>query len=1046
MFRFKLANNLLGWVVFLISAVVYLLTLEPTVSLWDCGEFIASAFKLQVGHPPGAPLFMLLARFFSLFAGGDTEKVALMINAFSGLSSALTIMFLFWTITHLALRLINYRVANTGTVNPAELTLRDKIIVLGSGLVGALAYTFSDTFWFSAVEGEVYASSSLFTAVVFWAVLKWENEADNAHANRWLILIAYLMGLSIGVHLLNLLAIPAIVMVIYFRKNTVTATGVVKALLIAIILLATMMYVIIPGIIWLASRFELLFTNGFGMPYNTGVLFYIILLTAGLVVGIWKTHKQGKVLMNTALLMLTMVIIGYSSYAVIVLRSLADPPMDENNPENVFALQYYLNREQYGERPLVTGHYFNAVPKGLEKGKPTYTPIDGRYKITNQKLSYVYDERFTTFFPRMWSSESDHTQVYMDWAGLKESQLYEPRRDSQNNVVRDDKGNVVFEKNRPRNPPGFGSNLRFFFHYQVGHMYLRYFMWNFVGRQNDIQGYGDPLNGNWISGIRFVDEILIGKEDNLPERTRNAPSRNTYYFLPLLLGLFGLIFHLQRDVKNFWVVMLLFVLTGLAIVVYLNQTPNQPRERDYAYAGSFYAFAIWIGLGVMAIYDSLGAKYRKPVTATLITLACFLLVPGIMARENWDDHNRSGRYTARDIAYNYLETCPPNAILFTNGDNDTFPLWYAQEVEGIRTDVRVVNLMLLNMDWYIDQMKRKAYTSETLPITLTHEQYINGTRDYVFVQERTRQTASLKEILEVVTSELPKAKIETTSGEQFNFIPTRHFRLPVDTALVLKNGTVSANDRDKIVPAVEWTYNRSNMSKSAIVVMDILAHNHWERPVYFASIGHEGTLGLENYMQLEGFAYRLVPIHSQSIGRYEAGRVATEQLYENLMNKYRWGRMNEPDVYLDDFHVRTTSVVRMRNRFVQLATELANRNDTARAVQVLDRCLELTPDEKIPYDHVIIQVASTYYRCNRFDKANKLVEELGHICHEQLNYYLDQRQQFVAAINDEVLYQFQVLQNLINISKSFNQTVLSDSLNAIADKHYQNYTTLMGNP
>jgi hypothetical protein len=482
-----------------------------------------------------------------------------------------------------------------------------------------------------------------------------------------------------------------------------------------------------------------------------------------------------------------------------------------------------------------------------------------------------------------------------------------------------------------------------------------------------------------------------------------------------------LIFHLQRDVKNFWVVMLLFVLTGLAIVIYLNQTPNQPRERDYAYAGSFYAFAIWIGLGVMALYDSLATRYRKTLSASLITLACLLMVPGIMAHENWDDHNRSGRYTARDIAYNYLETCPPNAILFTNGDNDTFPLWYAQEVEGIRTDVRVVNLMLLNMDWYIDQMKRKAYTSEALPITLTHEQYINGTRDVVFVQERTRQTASLKEILEVVTSELPQAKVESTSGEQFNFIPTRHFRLPVDTSVVLKNGTVSANERDKIVPAIEWTYNRGSMSKSALVVLDILAHNNWERPVYFASIGHEGTLGLENYMQLEGFAYRLVPVHSQSIGRYEAGRVATEALYQNLMNKYRWGRMNEPDVYLDDFHIRTTSVVRMRNRFVQLAGELANQNDTARAVQVLDRCMELTPKEKIPFDHVIIQLASTYYRCNRFDKANKLVEELGKVCHEQLNYYLDQRQQFVVAINDEVLYQFQVLQNLINISKSFNQ-------------------------
>jgi hypothetical protein len=1044
MIKFRLANNILGWIIFLISAIVYMLTIEPTVSLWDCGEFISSAFKLEVGHPPGAPLFMLIGRFFSLFAGSHVDKVAMMVNAFSATASAFTILFLYWTITHLAIKLVGYRHQfsnGAGAADPEELNIRDKIIILGSGVVGALAYTFSDTFWFSAVEGEVYASSSLFTAVVVWAVLKWENEADNKYANRWLVLISYLMGLSIGVHLLNLLAIPAIVMVYYFRKYNVTASGVIKALLVSFIILGTMMYIMIPGLIWMASRFELIFVNGFSLPYNAGVLIFCVLLIGVLAFGLWKTYKNSHAVLNTIFLMITVIIIGYSSFAIIVLRSMADPPMDENNPDTIFALQYYLNREQYGDRPLIKGQYFNAIPKGIKEGKPTYSPIDGKYKVTNRKLSYNYDSRYTTLFPRMWSSDNEHINVYIEWAGLKESRLYEPRRDAERNIMRDSQGKVLYDRNAPKNPPGFISNLKFFFTYQVGQMYFRYFMWNFAGRQNDIQGSGDPLNGNWISGIKPIDEILIGKEDKMPGSFRNTPSRNTYYFLPLLLGLFGLIFHLQRDTKNFWVVMLLFILTGLAIVVYLNQTPLQPRERDYAYAGSFYAFAIWIGLGVVAIYDSLGTKFRKGITALVISLLCLLLVPGIMARENWDDHNRSKRYTTRDIAYDYLMTCAPNAILFTNGDNDTFPLWYAQEVEGIRTDVRVVNLMLLNMDWHIDQMRRKAYESEVLPISLTPDKYINGTRDVVFIQERTKQAANLKDIIEFVSSDLPQAKVESTSGEKFNYIPTRNFRLPVDTALVLKNGTVSLKDRNKVVPAIEWTYSRNSMGKSGLIVLDILANNNWERPVYFASLGHEGTLGLENYMQLEGFAYRLVPIQSQSIGRYEAGRIESDKLYNNLMNVFRYGGMEDPNVYLDDFHVRTTSVIRLRTRFIQLANELINQGDTAKALKVLDRSIELTPDEKIPFDYTIIQIANAYYKCNRFEKANTLVNQLVEISNEKLTYYLDQKQNFIAVINEEILYNFQVLQNLNSISKSFNQTDLSNRIDSLSNQQYAVYTT-----
>ncbi len=1041
--NFKRVNNLLGWVLFGISTTVYLLTLEPTVSLWDCGEFISSAFKLQVGHPPGAPLFMILARTFSLFAGGHVEKVALLVNASSAISSGLTIMFLYWTIVHLALKLVRNRESTvTGSIpgQDSPVDLRDRIVIFGSGFAGALAYTFSDSFWFSAVEGEVYALSSLFTAVVFWAILKWENEADEPFANRWLILIAYLMGLSIGVHLLNLLAIPAIVMVYYFRKYKVTTSGVIRALVVSMLLLASIMYVILPGVVWLASRFELIFVNGFGLHYNSGVMVYCILLIALLCYGIWRTLQHKQTTLNSVFLGIAVILIGYSCYAMIVIRSYANPPMDENNPDNVFSLQYYLNREQYGDRPLFKGQYFNAKPEGIQEGKATYSKLDGKYKITNHKLSYKYDSRFTTLFPRMYSSENEHINTYIEWAGLKENHLYQPRTDAQGNVVRNEQGNIVFDRSSPRNPPGFLSNLRFFFTYQLGHMYFRYFMWNFVGRQNDIQGHGDPLNGNWISGIRPVDEILIGSLKHLPPEEAQAPSRNGYFFLPLLLGLFGLVYHLQRDVKKFWVVMLLFLLTGIAIVIYLNQTPIQPRERDYAYVGSFYAFAIWIGLGVMALLDSMGSRFRSKLAAGGLSAACLILVPGIMAVENWDDHDRSGRYTARDIAADYLNTCAPNAILFTNGDNDTFPLWYAQEVEGIRTDVRVVNLMLLNMDWYIDQMKKKAYESEPLPISLAGDKYRNGTRDIVFVQERTQQAADLKDVLDFISSDLPQAMVSSSSGEKFNYIPTRNFRIPVDTSVVLQNGTVSPADRDKIVPAMEWKFSRNSMGKSELAVVDILANNNWKRPVYFASLGHDGTLGLEDYMQLEGFAYRLVPIKTRTGNRYEAGRIEPERLYDNLMNKFRFEGMNDPEVYLDDFHVRTVSIIRLRNRFIQLANELISRGDTARAIQVLDRCMELTPDNKVPYDHTIIQVANAYYQCNRFDKANKLVTSLSEKCNRKLAFYLDQKPSFISSINDQIIYNFQIMQNLAVISKNFNQTEISTAIDSVTNSQYAVYS------
>ena len=1131
--NYKLYNNVTGWFIFLISALVYLSTIEPTTSLWDCGEFIASAYKLEVGHPPGAPFFMLIGRFFSLFAGKDVSKVAMMINLISVLASAFTIMFLFWTITHMAKRIIvkenNYTPAKT-------------LAIIGSGLAGAMAYTFSDTFWFSAVEGEVYASSSLFTAVVFWAILKWENVADEKYADRWLVLIAYLMGLSIGVHLLNLLAIPAIALVYYFRKYKVSPAGIIIALFISAFILVFIQSGIIPHIIEFASFYELYFVNELKMPFNSGTVVFFFYLTVFIITGLIATHLEGEDaeplyltsfsalnfvigsftigplltaifiiiyfitkrnlfktvlvfylgivpgliiwyiffegkdknelvkkfnhLYNLALICFTVIIIGYSSYAPIIIRSRANPPMNENTPDNVFSLLSYLNREQYGDRPLFRGQYFNAMPIRSEKGDPTYTKINGRYEITNYKNRYIYDNKYITLFPRMYSSSNEHIDTYISWSGLKEGDLYEPRMDSQGNVMRDRKGQIAYDRSMPKKAPSFFRNIAFLVKYQIGHMYFRYFMWNFVGRQNDDQGYGDALAGNWISGIPFIDRAFVGSYKNMPDDIKSNPSRNKYYFLPLLLGLIGLLYHMQKDAKNFWVVTLLFILTGVAIVAYLNQTPLQPRERDYAYAGSFYAFSIWIGIGVLGIINILNKNLRSSFLSASITVLCLLIVPGIMASENWKDHNRSGRYTARDVAYNYLNSCAPNAILFTNGDNDTFPLWYAQEVEGIRTDVRVVNLMLLNMDWYIDQMKIKAYESDPLPITLSGDKYRMGTRDVVYIIDKIEEFIDLKEIMQFVESDNERTKLKTHTGEQYSYIPTKNFKLPVDSVKVISNGTVRPEDADKIVKSINWTINARYFGKSELIVLDILANNSWDRPVYFVSTGHEGMLNLEDYLQIEGLAYRLVPIKTQPDDQISIGRIDTEILYNNLMNRFIWRGLNDPDVYLDNYHVRTLSIIRLRHRFNMLASELIKEGKPEKALEVLDKCVELTPHENVPYDMFMVSIAENYYRCRADDKANMIIDKYTDICDDYLTYYLGQNKEndriltfmrsyfkkyfpFFLGQNkknvskniNEIQFYLQVLRNMLITSSLYGQVETAQRTENIFNTHYQVYLT-----
>ncbi|QQS52568.1 MAG: DUF2723 domain-containing protein [Bacteroidota bacterium] len=1019
---FKLYNRILGWLVFLIAAITYILTAEPTVSLWDCGEFIASAFKLQVGHPPGAPFFMILARVFTLFAGDNLENVAFMVNVMSALASAFTIMFLFWTINHLALKI-------TGRENLSPYKL---VAVLGSGLVGALAYTFSDTFWFSAVEGEVYALSSLFTAIVFWAILKWENDADEPYSNRWLIFIAYLMGLSIGVHLLNLLAIPAIVMVYYFRKYTPTRNGVIGALFIGAAILGGVMYVLIPGLVWMASKFELIFVNGFGMPYKSGVIVYAFLLVGALGYGIYITHKRKQVILNTAMLMFMVIVIGYSSYSMIVIRSMANPPMDENNPDTIFKLQSYLNREQYGDRPLVSGQYFNAQVVDFKIGKKYYSKRNGRYEVTNEKTIYKYDKGFSTIFPRMYSADDSHISEYLSWANIKEKDVFNARRDSEGNIVTDRNGNPVYDRNSPKSKPSFAQNIRFMIRYQIGHMYMRYFMWNFAGRQNDIQGNGEILNGNWISGIPAIDKHIIGDGENMPDEIKDHKAYNRYYMLPFLLGLFGLFYHYLAHKKDFWVVMMLFLLTGFAIIIYLNQYPLQPRERDYAYAASFYAFAIWIGLGVMGIIELGGKALKNAPSSLAITLVCLLLVPGIMASENWDDHNRSGRYTARDIAYNYLMSCAPNAIIFTNGDNDTFPLWYAQDVEGIRTDVRVVNLMLLNMDWYADQMTRKAYESDPLPITFEPESYADGTRDIVFVQEKYKQPFPATEIVKFIASDNPATKVATQTGKMYDFVPTKTFTLAVDSAKVIKNGVVKPKDAHLIEKELLGTLP-SRLTKSDMIALDMIAHNNWERPIYFVATGHSGTLGLDDYLQLEGFAYRLVPIKTTQ--RYDEGRIDTDILYDNFMNKFKWGRMNEPDVYMDHFHLRTLNVIRMRIRFTRLANSLIEEGDFDRAGKVLDRIVELTPHENIPYDYFVLGIAEAYYRINQAEKGNAILSKMLDIGESHLDYYLSMNRKNKNLIQQEISMHFQIINQIGQLARAFKQPELADRANSFIENN-----------
>ena len=968
--NFRRLNTITGWLLFVISTAVYMLTLEPTVSFWDCGEFILSSFGLQVGHPPGAPLFVMIGRIATLFAGGDTSKVALMMNALSALCSGFAIMFLFWTITHLV------RKAYPGM---DEKESKHIPAILGSGIIGALAYTFSDTFWFSAVEGELYALSSLVTGLVFWAMLKWEEEADKPYSGRWIILIAFIMGLGLGIHRLNLLVLPVLVLVFYFRKYEITTKGVLKTLILAIILLWLIVFVLIPGVPKVAGWFELLFVNGIGLPFNSGLLFFLILLISALVFGIRYSIKSRRVILNYVITGITVIMIGYSSYAMIMIRSSARPPMNQNNPSDIFSLSYYINMEQYGRAPKIYGNYYSAPIVDVKSVVAGYNKINGKYK-PYFRPDYVYKKEFMTIFPRMYNSEPEYEAAYKYWGNIK-GRRYTVTSGSEKEII------VC---------PTFGENLRYFFRYQTGFMYLRYFMWNFAGRQNDNQGNGNPIQGNWISGIKLIDEARLGDLDKIPADLKNNQGRNTYYFLPLLLGIAGIVWQNKKDRNGFWLVFAFFIMTGIAIILYLNQHPNQPRERDYAYAGSFYAFAVWIGMGFMFVYEYLRKLIRERLSAAIVFIILLFAVPVLMASQNWDDHNRSGRYTARDIGANYLLSCAPNSVLFTYGDNDSFPVWYVQDVERVRTDVRVANLSYIQAGWYIDMMRQKAFESDPLPLTLAPEKYIEGVRDQLFVDNRVDKPVDLAQIVQFVGQDDKKFMIDVSGrGDFLNFLPADKYLIDVDSAKVVANGTVKEYFRDRIVSPMVWEYTEDRAFKGDLAIMDLLTTNKWERPVYISTtVPSDQYKGLEKYFVQEGITYRIVPIKTDKSEEGEFGMIDPVVMYDNMMNKYKWGNAADPGVYLDENNKRMLS--NFRRIFGNLGKALLVAGDTTKAVEAAQRGLEIVPAEKLPNDFFVLGLAEVLIRAGKEEEGNKIINDVIKYSKEYLDYAIgmDRDKQF----------------------------------------------------
>jgi len=1053
---YKLVNNVTGWVIFAIALITYTSTLEPTASFWDCGEFISGAYKLEVVHPPGAPFFILVNRIATLFAK-DPSQVAFMVNFMSGSASAFGVLFLFWIITAFARRAVFKK--------GEEPSIIEISAVVAAGAVGALACTFSDTYWFSAVEGEVYALSTFFITFVFWCIMKWEASEDERYRDKWIVFAAFAVGLSIGVHLMSLLAIPAMAMIYYFKKYKPTVFGTLIALVVGFAILMFVYVGVVSKLINLLAASDLFFVNNLGMPFGSGVVFATVLIVLIIIGGLVYAHRVGDINiltfrlsrenLQTSLLSAAMILIGFSTYAVVVIRALAVPPIDMNKPADIFRLQSYLNREQYGDRPLLYGPHFNAYPTEIIKlGKRYYKGKD-KYIVIGDKIDYKFDDKDMMVFPRLGSWQDDrHVEAYRAMLGLKEKE-----------------------------DPTMADNLRFFVNYQVLFMWFRYFMWNFSGRQDDIQGRFDNNNGHWLSGFKALDEARLGPMDNLTDELKNNKARNEFYMFPFILGLLGMGYLFRKDVNDFVIVLTLFVFTGLLEIVFFNSPPFEPRERDYTLVGSFVTYTIWIGFGVLAIFDFLRNKIA-PAPALGIAFLLSLTAPALMAKDGYDDHDRSGRYTARDFAINYLESCAPNAIIFTQGDNDTYPLWYAQEVEGVRTDVRVVNLSLLGVDWYIEQLKYKLNDAPPVKLIHTPDKILGNKRDVIRYYDNKKVPQDvpieLKNIVQFIASDDRSSQVQVSSGEFINYLPTKNIKITVDSAAVVRNKVIPESSIPNMVKEMRIKIGRNNLLKNDLIVMDIIASNLWERPIYFAvSVAPESYIGFQNYFQLEGLAYRIVPLEKKDRSG-QGGFVGVDIMYDNVMNKFRWGGIEKKDtirytvkegdtkesiaekfnvselelasfnpavsefnpgtaiqiivpkpLYLDENILRMT--MNLRSNFARLVEALIEAGKIEEAKKAIDLCISALPRQTVPYNIFMVRFPEYYFKLGEKEKARDLSHQLAKVFVQEHKYNTDMLD-YDPGAKRSVQQSMAVIQELGRVAAFYKDTTLQDEMERTFDE------------
>lgn len=988
---FKKCTLITGWSAFAICVIVHFLTMEPTSSFWDCSEYIATAFRLEVMHPPGAPLFMMIARLFGMLAPSP-EYAPAMMNFMAVLCSGFTILFMCWSIIHFGRKMYGR--------SREQLTRPQIWTVCGAAFVGSMVYTFSDTFWFSSVETETYAMASMLVAAVVWAMLQWENVAGQPGANRWLVLIAYLLGLSIGVRVIPLLTIPALVYIYYYRMYPETTwKGVVWATLAALALLLAVNGIIIRYTIKVGSLVDRWFVNGFGAPINTGIVFFALLLFGLCAWGIWTTHKRGRVTANTLLLCLTVILIGYTSYAAVTIRAIANPPMNSNNPNNPYAVESFINRDQYGSVPLLYGQWYSSPIIDYTTKKAWYVDDDGTYSEYDRINKYIYPSELKTLFPRMYDSQK--AEEYAAWGNVKGHKI--PYADELITV------------------PTFGENLGYMFNYQLNYMYWRYFLWNFVGRQSDHQGNGSLIDGNWLSGIKFIDQLYLGPQDYLPAELENNRGRNKYYFLPFILGLIGLLYQLNRDGRNFSVILWLFVMMGIAVIMYFNPTPGEPRERDYIFQGSFYAFSLWIGLGVIWVRDMF-AKYAKKenIQVAVAATAVCLSVPALMAAQNWDDHDRSNRYLAWDTGYNYLTACLPNSIIMNYGDNDTFPLWLNQEVGGVRPDVKIMNMSYLGMDWYIDQMKQKTHAADPVPFSLPRNKYVGSNGDFIRIYEVFDHPVNIKQVIDFVRRDDANTKLPYSDGSLEDYIPARQLAIPVNRENAVSSGIVRPEDAHLMVDTVYIKLEKSAVMKHELMFLDLLANFDWDRPLFFTQVYSLSDFGLQDYLQFDGFAYRLVPIKTER-GRFHSGRIDTYYMYDNIMNKFRYGNVADPKVYKDAFLHNTLASSHSRAAFAFLGKELAQRGDTVRAVEVLDAGLEKIPFEATRWSYMVYAYIEAYYVAGEFDKGNDILTAYATNLMEYLVYLVQFEGRKADKVYNDLLDNFYYLESIEKLAMTYGQ-------------------------